>query len=107
MFIKHWFNSWIKLIKLNIPYVKYRIMGYKYYYELSIAITPQQIKESKTIREISNHMSEIDIDFKIARWARRMSYRSFGFRLYAMFKDEDNAMLFKIAEGINGPLQKF
>jgi hypothetical protein len=101
-----WTKSWIKWFSLNLPYFKARLAGYNLYYRVGIDINPKP-KTAVTVQQVQGHMDEIKADVRIVRYARRMSSRSFGYQLYATFKNEENAMAYKLVEGINTKLCKF
>jgi hypothetical protein len=103
--MRQYIKSWIKLIRLNIPYINARLAGYKYYYELPIAIvaTPNIERTFETEQNIK----QLGSDVRIVRRAKRMNTRAFRYNLYATFKNEEDAMAFKLIEGISGELKKF
>lgn len=101
-----WTKSWIKWFRLNLPYFKARLAGYNLYYRVGIDLRPRP-NVSVNVKQVQGHMDTIKADVRIVRRARRMNSRSFGFQLYATFKNEENAMAYKLVEGINTKLCKF
>lgn len=116
-YIRSWFKSWYELIPLNYDYFRARLKGYEYYIELNIDIAAQRHTQqwrdtspqgiSHQAKEIEDDMSDMGAQVLIVRRVRRRNYRSKSWRLYAVFKDEESAILFKLQEGDVGNLQKF
>jgi hypothetical protein len=102
--LKLWCKSWYKWVKLNLPYWKVRLHGYRYYIELPIAIT--RTPNSVTTKRAEVDAREMGASVIIVRKATRISSRSFRITLYAIFSEKESALLFKLVEDV-GSLQIF
>lgn len=109
-FIVQWIKSWLRLLILNWPYLKARLAGYKYYIEVGIDFDPKTLRttadRSPNTSDVEQEMHEIGAKVLMVRLVRRRSYRSTHWRLFAVFKDTESAVLFKLREG-GGQLKKF
>ena len=103
-----WVTSWFKLVWLNYPYVKARCEGYKYYLKVGVHLVPTRKPKEGLVNagEVRHNMKELGAEVYIVRVAKRMNARSFGYKHFAVFKTEEDAILYKLAEG-GGKVRKF
>lgn len=81
------------------------MIGYKYYVEVGIDINPRR-GNCDTGPLVRREMNEIGADVRIVRRVRRRTVRSYQWQLFAVFRDKESAMLFKLREG-GGRVKKF
>ena len=96
-----WLRSWCRLLYLNWPYFCARLQGYSYYIEVGIDIQPRRTG-GVTGKEVREDLKEIGADVLVVRRVWRRSVRSSLWRMYAVFRDKDSAMLYKLREGGGG-----
>ncbi|NJO61616.1 MAG: hypothetical protein HC836_26220 [Richelia sp. RM2_1_2] len=63
-------------------------------------------KNTATPGQIRTEMKELGANVLVVRWVRRINARSFGFWHFAVFKNIESALIFKLSEDVD-ELKKF